>query len=185
MVKVLGDKFAQKAVAIIGDSTFMHSGITGLVDCVYTKTPVTVVILDNNITAMTGQQENPTTGRDIRHEPAPHVDIEALVRALGVTLWKRFGPMICGTPARYSGRQWRIRESPSLSPKQSVFFCPIPAWDARCTWTPNGATTAAPVSSSVVRRSFTWMTTRLRSTPQHASVRCARCAQRFVIPMQS
>ena len=84
MVKVRGEEFGKKAVAVIGDSTFFHSGITGLVDCVFTKTPVTVVILDNDITAMTGHQENPGTGRDIRHQPNPKVDIEALAKSLGV-----------------------------------------------------------------------------------------------------
>jgi indolepyruvate ferredoxin oxidoreductase alpha subunit len=91
MVKARGDEFARRAVAVIGDSTFFHSGITGLIDCVFSRAPVTVVVLDNDITAMTGHQEHPGTGRDIRHQPAPKVDIEALVRSLGVgfvvTVW--------------------------------------------------------------------------------------------------
>ena len=74
----------QKSVAVIGDSTFMHSGITGLIDIVYNKGNNTVIILDNSITGMTGHQENPTTGRTIRNEPTKQVDLEALCHAVGV-----------------------------------------------------------------------------------------------------
>jgi len=76
-----GDK---KAVAVIGDSTFVHSGITGLIDIAYNKSPSTVIILDNSITGMTGHQHNPATGYNIKGEPAPAVDIEALCRAVGI-----------------------------------------------------------------------------------------------------
>lgn len=83
--KVLPDK---KIVATIGDSTFLHSGITGLIDLVYNHAAVTVVILDNSITGMTGHQQNPATGLDIHGSPAPRVRIEELVRACGVQkLW--------------------------------------------------------------------------------------------------
>ena len=84
MALMRGAEFAKKTVAVIGDSTFFHSGITGLVDCVVSKAPVTVVILDNNTTAMTGHQEHPGTGRDIHHKTSAGVDLEALVRSLGV-----------------------------------------------------------------------------------------------------
>jgi len=71
-------------VAVIGDSTFAHSGLTGLLGAVYNGGVETVVVLDNRITAMTGHQDNPFTGRTLAKTPAPDIDIEALVRALGV-----------------------------------------------------------------------------------------------------
>lgn len=73
-----------KLVAAIGESTFVHSGITGLIDMVYNGNTGTVMIMDNSLTAMTGGQENPTTGRNLRGEPAPVLDLEELVRACGV-----------------------------------------------------------------------------------------------------
>ncbi len=84
MAKVKGAEFNKKLVSVIGDSTFMHSGITGLSDIVYNKGANTVIILDNSITGMTGHQENPTTGRTIRGEATRQVDLIALCRALGV-----------------------------------------------------------------------------------------------------
>lgn len=75
---------AHKTVAVIGDSTFVHSGITGLVNTVYNKGVSTVVIMDNSITGMTGHQQNPTTGKDIHGNPAPQLSIEGMVRACGV-----------------------------------------------------------------------------------------------------
>ena len=84
MVKARGNDFSKKLVSVIGDSTFMHSGITGLIDIVYNKGNNTVIILDNSITGMTGHQENPTTGRTIRNEPTKQVDLEALCHAVGV-----------------------------------------------------------------------------------------------------
>ncbi len=73
-----------KTVAVIGDSTFMHSGMTGLVNVAYNATNSTVIILDNSITGMTGHQQNPTTGYNIKGDPAAKVDLEALCRALGI-----------------------------------------------------------------------------------------------------
>ena len=72
-------------VAVIGDSTFAHSGLTGLLNSVYNNGDETVVILDNRTTAMTGHQDNPFTGRTLMGGPAPDIDIEGVVRALGVT----------------------------------------------------------------------------------------------------
>ena len=74
----------QKSVAVIGDSTFMHSGMTGLVNIAYNATNSTVIILDNSITGMTGHQQNPTTGYNIKGDPAAKVDLEALCKALGI-----------------------------------------------------------------------------------------------------
>ncbi len=73
-----------KTVAVIGDSTFMHSGMTGLVNVAYNATNSTVIILDNSITGMTGHQQNPTTGYNIKGDPAAKVDLEALCHALGI-----------------------------------------------------------------------------------------------------
>ncbi len=74
----------KKTVAVIGDSTFMHSGMTGLVNIAYNATNSTVIILDNSITGMTGHQQNPTTGYNIKGDPAAKVDLEALCHALGI-----------------------------------------------------------------------------------------------------
>lgn len=85
MSKVMPDK---KIVATIGDSTFLHSGVTGLMDVVYNRGVLTVVILDNSITGMTGHQHNPATGFTIKNEPTNKIDIEALVRACGINkIW--------------------------------------------------------------------------------------------------
>ena len=84
MVKARGKEFSEKLVSVIGDSTFIHSGITGLIDIVYNKGNNTVIILDNSITGMTGHQDNPTTGLTIRKEPTRQVDLEALCHAVGV-----------------------------------------------------------------------------------------------------
>ena len=74
----------QKIFAVIGDSTFFHSGITGLIDAVVNKASIVVNILDNRITAMTGHQENPGTGRTLMGEPTHQVDLKALCTACGV-----------------------------------------------------------------------------------------------------
>lgn len=84
MAKARGNEFNKKLVAVIGDSTFMHSGITGLVDIVYNKGNNTVIILDNSITGMTGHQENPTTGYTIKGEETKQVNLIALCKAIGV-----------------------------------------------------------------------------------------------------
>ena len=84
MAKARGMEFNKKLVSVIGDSTFMHSGITGLVDIVYNKGSNTVIILDNSITGMTGHQDNPTTGYTIRKEPTKQVNLIALCKSIGV-----------------------------------------------------------------------------------------------------
>ncbi|MHB1126638.1 MAG: indolepyruvate ferredoxin oxidoreductase subunit alpha [Bacillota bacterium] len=84
MEKARGTQFARKLVAVIGDSTFLHSGITGLLDMVYNGSTGTVVILDNNTTAMTGHQDHPGTGYTVQKQPARKTDLIALVTALGV-----------------------------------------------------------------------------------------------------
>ena len=82
--KAGGSDSEGKTVCVIGDSTFMHSGITGLVNIAYNASNSTVIILDNSITGMTGHQQNPTTGKNIKGEPALAVDLEALCRAIGI-----------------------------------------------------------------------------------------------------
>ena len=84
MAKARGKEFNRKLVSVIGDSTFMHSGITGLIDIVYNKGASTVIILDNSITGMTGHQENPTTGYTIRGEETKGVNLLTLCKAVGV-----------------------------------------------------------------------------------------------------
>ncbi len=84
MAKARGAEFNKKLVSVIGDSTFMHSGITGLVDIVYNKGNNTVIILDNSITGMTGHQNNPTTGYTIRGEETKQVNLIALCKAVGI-----------------------------------------------------------------------------------------------------
>jgi indolepyruvate ferredoxin oxidoreductase alpha subunit len=84
MEKARGPEFAAKTVAVIGDSTFVHSGITGLIDVVYNGGTSTVMILDNDTTAMTGHQDHPATGVTITKKPTKKLDIEAVVRAIGV-----------------------------------------------------------------------------------------------------
>jgi len=82
----LGAEQVKKVVSVIGDSTFMHSGITGLVEMVYNRpdTGHLVMILDNGTTAMTGMQEHPGTGRKLNHEPTGRVMMEELARSIGV-----------------------------------------------------------------------------------------------------
>ena len=81
--KALGKEAEGKTVAVIGDSTFMHSGMTGLANIAYNQSNSTVIILDNSITGMTGHQQNPTTGYNIKGDPAGKIDLEALCRAMG------------------------------------------------------------------------------------------------------
>ena len=81
--KARGAEAEKKTVAVIGDSTFMHSGMTGLANIAYNGTNSTVIIVDNSITGMTGHQQNPTTGYNIKGDPATKIDLEALCRALG------------------------------------------------------------------------------------------------------
>ena len=78
------DESEKKTVAVIGDSTFIHSGVTGLINIAYNATNSTVIILDNSITGMTGHQQNPTTGYNIKGDPAAKIDLEALCRAVGI-----------------------------------------------------------------------------------------------------
>ncbi len=83
-LKAGGEENAKHTVAVIGDSTFVHSGMTGLANIAYNMSNATVIILDNSITGMTGHQQNPTTGYNIKGDPAGKIDLEALCRAMGI-----------------------------------------------------------------------------------------------------
>ena len=82
--KALGAESEHRTVAVIGDSTFMHSGMTGLANIAYNQSNSTVIILDNSITGMTGHQQNPTTGYNIKGDPAGKICLEDLCRAMGI-----------------------------------------------------------------------------------------------------
>lgn len=82
--QALGEESEGKTVAVIGDSTFMHSGMTGLANIAYNQSNSTVIILDNSITGMTGHQQNPTTGYNIKGDPAGKIDLESLCRSMGL-----------------------------------------------------------------------------------------------------
>jgi len=84
IAKAVGAGAHDKVVSVIGDSTFIHSGITGLINSVYNDSASTLIILDNRITAMTGQQQNPASGYNMKGEAASQLDLEALCRAVGV-----------------------------------------------------------------------------------------------------
>jgi indolepyruvate ferredoxin oxidoreductase, alpha subunit len=82
--KLAGKENESKSVAVIGDSTFMHSGITGLVNIAYNESNSTVIILDNSITGMTGHQQNPTTGYNLKGDPCTKINLEELCKSIGI-----------------------------------------------------------------------------------------------------
>ncbi len=82
--KAMGGESEGRTMAVIGDSTFMHSGVTGLINTAYNESHSTVIILDNSITGMTGHQQNPTTGFNLKGDPCAKIDLESLCRAVGI-----------------------------------------------------------------------------------------------------
>ena len=90
--KAHGRDFSRRSVAVLGDSTFIHSGITGLINAVYDRSNINIIILDNRITGMTGHQQNPATGFDIHGNPAPQLNLEAVCEAVGAHV-RVFNPM--------------------------------------------------------------------------------------------
>lgn len=82
--RALGPEAGERVVAVIGDSTFLHSGITGLLNVVYNGGHTVTILLDNRTTAMTGHNENPGSGKTLRGDPASQVDYRALIRSLGI-----------------------------------------------------------------------------------------------------
>ena len=93
VTKVVSPEEQKKVVAVIGDSTFLHTGINGLMDMVYNNSPTTVVILDNRITAMTGRQDNPASGFTLMDDPAHAIDFPLLCRSLGVRNIRIINPL--------------------------------------------------------------------------------------------
>ena len=91
-VKAGGDEHAENTVAVIGDSTFIHSGVTGLINIAYNESNATVIILDNSITGMTGHQQNPTTGYNLKGDPCTKIDLESLCHAVGIKRVKVVDP---------------------------------------------------------------------------------------------
>jgi indolepyruvate ferredoxin oxidoreductase, alpha subunit len=92
-VKVLPPEERKKVVAVIGDSTFLHTGVNGLMDMVYNKGAATVIILDNRITAMTGRQDNPASGHTLMDDPANAIDFPLLCKAIGVKHVRTINPL--------------------------------------------------------------------------------------------
>jgi indolepyruvate ferredoxin oxidoreductase alpha subunit len=92
MEKARGSETAKHTVGVIGDSTFIHSGITPLIDVVYNKGNATIIIVDNSTTGMTGHQQNPATGKNIRDEAAPQLDLVKLCQTIGVKRVKVVDP---------------------------------------------------------------------------------------------
>jgi len=113
MEKALGPAARGKIVAVIGDSTFVHSGITPLIDVVYNRGVSTVIILDNRTTAMTGAQDHPATGRTIRSEPTHRLDLAGLCRAVGVEHVYTVNPHDMEAAERLLRREL-AREAPSV-----------------------------------------------------------------------
>jgi len=111
--KALGEQALGKVVAVIGDSTFLHSGITGLLDAVYNKGAVTIIILDNRTTAMTGRQDHPGTGFTLKGENTVQVDLSKLAKALGVKHVKVVNPYQMAETEKVIKREVR-RKEPSL-----------------------------------------------------------------------
>jgi indolepyruvate ferredoxin oxidoreductase, alpha subunit len=93
VVKVLPPEEQKKVVAVIGDSTFLHTGVNGLMDMVYNKGAATVIILDNRITAMTGRQDNPASGHTLMDDPSNSIDFPLLCRAIGVKHVRTINPL--------------------------------------------------------------------------------------------
>ena len=91
-VKAGDEANARRTVAVIGDSTFIHSGVTGLINIAYNESDSTVIILDNSITGMTGHQQNPTTGYNLKGDPCTKIDLESLCHAVGIKRVKVVDP---------------------------------------------------------------------------------------------
>jgi indolepyruvate ferredoxin oxidoreductase alpha subunit len=111
--KARGDEFAKKVIGIMGDSTFTHSGVTGLIDIVYNKGVSTVLVLDNSITGMTGHQNNPVNGLTIKGEQTRNVDIEKMARAIGFERIRSVDPFDVDGTVKVLREETKVSE-PSL-----------------------------------------------------------------------
>lgn len=87
MEKAKGKEYIKNWVAVIGDSTFLHTGVNSLMNMMYNKATGTVIILDNSTTGMTGHQDHAATGKTLQGDPTYAIDIPALCRAIGVKMW--------------------------------------------------------------------------------------------------
>lgn len=99
-----------RTVAVIGDSTFIHSGITGLVSISYNASNSVVIILDNSITGMTGHQQNPTTGKNLKGDPATKIDLESLCRAVGINRVRVVDPYDLEECDRVINEELKVKE---------------------------------------------------------------------------
>ncbi|NLD19287.1 MAG: indolepyruvate ferredoxin oxidoreductase subunit alpha [Clostridiales bacterium] len=133
MAKARGPEFNKKLVAVIGDSTFMHSGITGLVDIVYNKGNNTVVILDNSITGMTGHQENPSTGKTISGEATNQVDLEMLCKAVGVNHVRVADPFDLAEFEKVMKEETQREEPSVVISRRPCALLKYVKYDGRCT----------------------------------------------------
>lgn len=113
VTKVVSDDEKKKVVAVIGDSTFLHTGVNGLMDMVYNNSPATVIILDNSITAMTGRQDNPASGYTLMNDPATAINIPLLCKALGVKNIRVINPLDLEETKRVIGEEMD-RPEPSV-----------------------------------------------------------------------
>lgn len=93
IVRVLDEQERQRVVAVIGDSTFLHTGVNSLMEMAYNKSPATVILLDNRITAMTGRQDNPASGWTLMEDPANAIDLVQLCKALGIRHIRVINPL--------------------------------------------------------------------------------------------
>ena len=121
VVKVVPEAEKRQVVAVIGDSTFLHTGINGLMDMVYNQAPATLIILDNRITAMTGRQDNPASGFTLMDQGAPQVDFVQLCQALGVKHVRTVNPFdLAGTKAVIAEEMARPEPSVVITDKPCV-----------------------------------------------------------------
>jgi indolepyruvate ferredoxin oxidoreductase alpha subunit len=104
----------KKVVAVMGDSTFFHTGINALTEVAYNKSSIVCVILDNRITGMTGHQENPGSGYNIKGDPAPMLDIETVVRALGIKNVRTVNPLHLSDMKATLDWAYEIEKEPSV-----------------------------------------------------------------------
>lgn len=126
----LKDKVKHKVVGVIGDSTFVHSGITGLIDIVYNKGASTVIILDNRITGMTGHQDNPATGKTLMGEHTHQLDLGEVARAVGVKSVRVIDPYDLGETERVI-REEIAKDEPSviITNRPCVLIVKDKEWD--------------------------------------------------------
>lgn len=109
-VKAGDEESAGRTVAVIGDSTFIHSGVTGLINIAYNESNSTVIILDNSITGMTGHQQNPTTGYNLKGDPCTKIDLESLCHAVGIRRVKVVDPYDMEACQRVISQEFSVRE---------------------------------------------------------------------------